>query len=211
VSEPQLPEPPPGPATQPQPVPPQQRPPAGAPVSGPPTGELVHYPPHKRALLPTREPKRRKLPLRTIAIIVGGVLAVLCLGGVGTGYLLYRNASEPDRRSPTVTVRQYVTATFDDRDESRAALFTCQKPAVQDVRNLQSDLKSREDRFGITITVSIAAPRESISGKSATVQTDVRIDVPEADGSSSRSSQRWTFSLRDQDGWRVCSAEREPD
>jgi hypothetical protein len=144
-----------------------------------------------------------------LAAVLGG-LAVLCVGGLGTGYLLYRKASEPDRSTPGVVVRQYLQATFDDRDESKAARFTCTRPAdIGEMQQELADIVSREKRFGIRITVGWENFTVEESKATATVGARLKIAVPEENGQPSESFQQWSFAMRHQNsGWRVCDAHR---
>jgi hypothetical protein len=143
-----------------------------------------------------------------VLLVVFGIASAVCLGGLGFAYLTYDRATQPDRSTPTLAVRQYVDSTFSSRDPGRAKLFTCDRPHLDEVQQLLSDLQSREKRFDITINVSLADMTSTTRGSSGSVETDIRIDTPEADGSSSRSSQRWRFGVVKQSGWRVCDAHR---
>ena len=153
-----------------------------------------------------RRTGRRRLGI--VALVVLGVLAAVCFGGLGFAYLVYDRATQPDRSTPTLAVRQYVDSTFANRDPGRAKLFTCGSPHLQDVQNLLSDLKAREKRFNISITVSLADMDSTTRGTSGTVEADLRIDTPESDGGLSRSSQRWRFGVVRESGWRVCDAHK---
>jgi hypothetical protein len=198
VSEPQLPEQSPAPATQPQPAPPQQRPPAG---------DLVHYPKDGGAVVPTKAPKNRRQIWRTIGIVVGGVLALLLIGGLGIGYLEYRKASEPDRGTPTLAVQQYVEAKLNTRDDSRADQFTCKRSLrLAAVDALRDDIKGKESQFGVSIRTRSENFDAARSGDSATVEARLRLRV--MTGSVQEQFQNWRFQLRDESGWRVCAAER---
>jgi hypothetical protein len=153
--------------------------------------------------------RRRRMVATILAVVLGG-LTVLCVGGLGAGYLFYRQASEPDRSTPGVVVRQYLQATFDDRDKSKAARFTCGKPEdIGEIEQKLADIVSREKRFGIRITVGwenfVAEERKG----TGTVTVRLKIEVPEQTGQSSESFQQWSFALRQQNtGWRVCGAQR---
>jgi hypothetical protein len=155
-------------------------------------------------------PRARGRTLRIVLASVLGGLAVLCVGGLGTGYLLYRKVSEPDRSTPGVVVRQYLDATYDDRDELKAARFTCERPAnIRETQQELADLVSREKRFDIRITVGWENFTTQANKATATVGVRLKIAVPEENGQPSESFQQWTFSLRHQSsGWRVCEAHR---
>ncbi|MDT4989786.1 MAG: hypothetical protein QOI74_3880, partial [Micromonosporaceae bacterium] len=108
-----------------------------------------------------------------------------------------------------VVVRQYLQATFDDRNETRAARFTCGKPAeITQVQQALADVVSREKRFGVHITVGWENFTTRAGTDQATVTNRVKIAVPEEAGQSSESFQQWSFELRRRSGWRVCGAQR---
>jgi hypothetical protein len=159
---------------------------------------------------PAPAPRSRGRTLRIVLASVLGGLAVLCVGGLGTGYLLYRKVSEPDRSTPGVVVRQYLGATFDDRDESKAARFTCGRPTdISATQQVLADLVSREKRFNIRITVGWENFTTQESKATATVGVRLKIAVPEENGQPSESFQQWNYALRHQiSGWRVCDAHR---
>ena len=148
---------------------------------------------------------------RRTLLVLGAFALVVCLAFGIAGYVLYERATRLDRSTPVVTVFQYVDAVFEVRDDGQAELFECKKSTGRAALNvLLDDLKAREQRYSIRITVSVTNFAESVEGSKAQVQADLLIDVPEADGKPSRSNQRWSFDLRDEDGWRVCSAQRVP-
>jgi hypothetical protein len=150
-----------------------------------------------------REGRRRTL------LVVGSFLLVVCLVGGVVGYVLYDRATRVDRSTPVVAVFQYVDAIFAVRDAEQAMLFECDEATGRAaLQPLLDDLEDRERRFGIQIKVSVTNFASTAEGATARVLADLLIDVPEADGKPSRSSQRWRFDLRDEDGWRVCDAQR---
>lgn len=150
------------------------------------------------------QPLRWRLVLLVMAIVVG----VTCLGGVGVGYVLYYRVSEPDRSTPTVVVDQYLQATFDDRDERRAGLFTCGDPQrLSDMQAMLNDIKDLEKDDSIRITVRWEGFEANVTGASATVNADLIVITP-AGEVSSRSIRRWQFGLKERSGWRVCEAHR---
>jgi hypothetical protein len=150
---------------------------------------------------------------RTVGVVLAsvlGVVALLCVGGLGTGYFLYYKASEPDRSTPGLAVRQYLHATFETRDKAKADQFTCQgQAALGEIDQTLADIVSREQRFNIRITVGWENFVAEQAKETATVDTRLKIAVPEQTGQSSESFQLWRFDVRHQSsGWRVCGAKR---
>ncbi len=142
-------------------------------------------------------------------LIAFGAVAALCLGVLTTVYVVYDQATQPDRGSPGVAVRQYLGATFDDRNEVRARLFTCGDPAdIKEIQALLADTQERESRFKVSITVTWGSFDSTVDGSRATVTVELKIQVPVPDGGSSRSIQRWSFATEDRSGWRVCDAHK---
>jgi hypothetical protein len=158
--------------------------------------------------VPSEASERREGRRRTL-LIVGAFFLVVCLGGSVVGYVLYDRATKIDRGTPVVVVFQYVDAIFELRDNGQAKLFECDEATARSaLQPVLDDLEERERRWDIRVKVSVTNFESSEEGASARVEADLLIDVPEADGKPSRSSQRWTFELRDEDGWRVCSAQQ---
>lgn len=146
---------------------------------------------------------------RLTFVMLLGVTAFLCLGATAVGYNLYDRATKIDRSSPEVTVERYVYAMFGERDDAKARLLECHnKASGQGLRLLRDQVTAQEARFDIKIVISTANHRSENVGNASTVTVDLRIDVPERDGRLSRSTQRWQFFLRNDDGWRICSAVR---
>ena len=145
-----------------------------------------------------------------MVLLVGLVaIAVLCVGGLGVGYFVYDTATRPNRSDPSLVVRQYLTATFDQRDESRARLFTCGSTgSIAEMQNLLKQVQDLERRFDIKVTVTWEQFASQVHGSRSDVTAYVKVDVPEADGRLSRGVTRWRFALEEQSGWRVCDAHR---
>jgi hypothetical protein len=156
-----------------------------------------------------RPARSRRQVVGIVLAVALSVVAVACVGALGTGFFVYRKVSEPDRSTPGVVVRQYLQATFDDRNETKAARFTCGKPAeITQVQQALADVVSREKRFDVHITVGWENFTTKVGTDRATVTNRVKIAVPEAAGQSSESFQQWNFELRQRSGWRVCDAQR---
>jgi hypothetical protein len=139
---------------------------------------------------------------------MAAIVGTTCLGGLGVGYFLYYKASEPNRSTPTVVVDQYLQATFDDRDEQRAGLFTCGDPErLTDMQAMLNDIKDVEKDGSTKITVRWEGLEANVTGSSATVNANLIVITPSGEVSS-RSIRRWQFRLEDRSGWRVCQAKR---
>ncbi|MGW3899124.1 hypothetical protein ACWD6L_28440 [Micromonospora profundi] len=182
------------------------QPPAGSQVSRVPAQRAPseQLPPAQAA--PAPEPPRRRL--RTVLIVVGGVLALLGMGAVITGFVWYNRAATPDRSSPDVVVDNYLRAFLVDRNDIRADQFTCKDGAdLQALRELRLEMQQRESNFNVTVRVTWGALTRNPSGDGESVGTTLTISGS-ADGVP-RSSRRedWTFRvIEDDDGWRVCAA-----
>ncbi len=160
-------------------------------------------PPASGAGEPEPAARRRDRLIAIVLASVFGGLTVLCIGGLGTAFFVYRAASEPDRKTPAVVVEQFVEAMFNDRDSSRSHLFTCRDSDLGELDQALSDLRAREAQFNTRFTIQTADLNVQESGGSATVDSDLQVST-----SVSRSTQRWRFSLKNQSGWRVCGAHR---
>jgi len=146
--------------------------------------------------------------IRTYFVFAIAAALVLCLGGVFFGYYKYNELAEPDRDTPALAVDQYLSARLTDRDEVRANVFTCKSSTLGSVDQLVRDITAREQQYGITIRVTSSDLAISSTTDRASVDANLKIDVPEQGGQSSRSIQRWHFDVVNQDGWRVCAANR---
>lgn len=184
------------------------QPPAGSQVSRvpaqrTPSEQLPPAPPP-----PAPQPPRRRM--RTVLTVVAGVLAVLCLGGVAAGYVLYNRAAAPDRSAPDVAVDNYLRAFLVDRNDARADLYTCERGGdLQPVRDLRTETEQRESKFNVIVRVSWGPLIRTPSRDGESVGTTLTI-AGSAEGVP-RSSRRedWTFSVvEDDDGWRVCGGKR---
>ncbi|TDC37802.1 hypothetical protein E1211_09230 [Micromonospora sp. 15K316] len=183
------------------------QPPAGSQVSRvpaqrPPSEQL---PPVPVAPAPER-PRHR---LRTVLTVVGGVLALLCLGGAVTGYVLYDRATTPDRSAPDVVVASYIQAFLNERDDIKAEQFLCRDGGNLDAaRSLRRELEQREANFDVVVRVRWGPLTQVKEENGESVLTTLTISGS-ANGQA-RSSRRedWSFRLVDEDGWRVCGAQK---
>ncbi|MGW0213020.1 hypothetical protein ACWDXH_01340 [Micromonospora chokoriensis] len=179
------------------------QPPAGSQVSRVPAQRAPSEQLPPAAAPPAPPPPRRRM--RTVLTVVAGVLAVLCMAGAVTGYVLYNRAAAPDRSAPDVAVDNYLRAFLVDRNDARADLYTCERGAeLEAIRTLRSDLLEREKRFNVAISVSWASLSVEKQGGSAAVAVTLIISA-RIDGINQSDRQPWQFETRDDDGWRVCS------
>lgn len=153
--------------------------------------------------------RRRPRNWRLIIAVTAGVVSFLCASGSVAGYVWYSQATTPDRSTPSLVVRQYLEAIFEDDDPARASLFTCGKPeSLTEVQDTLADIHQRESRFGVKITVGWDSFNTTEQGKNATVTLNLLIRVPEANGYPSESQDHWAFTTANDNGWRVCSAHK---
>ncbi|MEV1153834.1 hypothetical protein AB0J27_00290 [Micromonospora chokoriensis] len=181
------------------------QPPAGSQVSRVPAQRAPSEQLPPAAAPPAPQPPRRRM--RTVLTVVAGVVAVLCMAGAVTGYVLYNRAAAPDRSAPDVAVDNYLRAFLVDRNDARADLYTCERGAdLQAVRDLRAETEQRESKFDVNVRVSWGALVRASSPGGESVGTTLTI-AGSANGVP-RSSRRedWTFSVvEEDDGWRVCS------
>ena len=133
-----------------------------------------------------------------------GILALLCLGGVGVFISFYDEATKIERSKPDAVVDQFLRAYLVNRDDKEAELFTCKQGLdLSRLDAFRTDIQSREQRFTIGIRVDWTSLTISEEGGRTTVSTDIRRTI--ADGSE-RTTDHWQFRMIDDDGWRVCGA-----
>jgi hypothetical protein len=170
---------------------------APAPVTGPPglTG-----PPGMTGPPGTPRSRRKRLWL-AMAL---GIMALLCLGGVGVVVSLYDGATEIKRSAPDAVVDNFLRAYLVNRDDTQAALYQCKSNGnFAELKALRADIVSREKQYTLGIRVSWTTLTISTRDGQTTVSTEIRRAI--TDGSE-RTSDAWRFSMVDQDGWRVCGA-----
>ncbi|MBM0278967.1 hypothetical protein [Micromonospora tarensis] len=179
------------------------QPPAGSQVSRvpaqrTPSEQLPPAPP-----TPTPQPPRRRM--RTVLIVVAGVLALVTAGAAITGYVLYDRATKPDRSAPDVVVDNYLRAFLVDRNDVKADLYTCKGGAqLEALRALRDDIHSREQQLGVTILVSWGSLDGDNQDGSASITTVIRRSAS-VDGVQQSLADTWRFDVEEQqDGWRVC-------
>jgi hypothetical protein len=136
--------------------------------------------------------------------VVGGALALLCLGGASVAYVLYDRATAPDRSSPDVAVVSFLQAFLVDRDDTTAKLYACgDLSQLAELRALREDLQSREKRFMTTFRVSW----EILDVREERGSAEVSVTLTVTNGTD-YDLQPWRVVTLLDDGWRVCGARR---
>ncbi|MGW1448130.1 hypothetical protein ACWCO3_07550 [Micromonospora sp. NPDC002411] len=182
------------------------QPPAGSQVSRVPAQRAPSEQLPPAAAPPAPQPPRRRM--RTVFTVVAGVLAVLCMAGAVTGYVLYNRAAAPDRSAPDVAVDNYLRAFLVDRNDARADLYTCEGGAqLEAIRTLRSDLLVREQQLGVTIHVSWGSLEVNDHGSTSSVVTVIRRSAT-VDGVQQSLTDTWRFDVEKQNGWLVCSGSK---
>jgi hypothetical protein len=154
-------------------------------------------------------PRRRGGWLRAVLAVLGGMVALLCLGGVGLAFVLYNEETKPDRSAPDVVVDNFLRALFIDRNEATADMYACKTDAgLQTIYDWKTDVETQERRLDTTITVSWGELAVETQGtEQVAVTTDIS-RTAHVDGSTQNLLDRWRFEVVDENGWRVCGAER---
>jgi hypothetical protein len=158
---------------------------------------------------PPTTPSRGRL--RRILLLVLLVGTVSLVGVLGYGFLLYDQATKPDRSTPDVAANNYLLALLVERDDVRANLFACRnKEGLADIRAFRDEIVAREKQLGVSMIVNVALGRvEPLSGDRATVTATVARSAV-IDGVSQSVTDQWQLNAVQQDGWRVCEAQRVP-
>jgi hypothetical protein len=146
--------------------------------------------------------------VRLILAMAAGILALLCLGGVGVFISFYDEATKIERTEPDAVVDQFLRAYLVNRDDKEAALFTCKSGLdLAAISALRTQLTEREKEFSVSVNVSWSTL--TVTGTEdgrRTVSADLVIAGSSGGEALSRRTETWSFPLVDDDGWRVCSA-----
>ncbi len=136
-----------------------------------------------------------------------GIMALLCLGGVGVFISFYDEATKIERTAPDAVVDQFLRAYLVNRNDKDAALFTCKNADLTAISALRTQLVEREKEFDVTVNVSWSTLTVSGTEEARrTVGTDLLIAGSSNGDALSRRTESWSFDLVDEDGWRVCNA-----
>ena len=142
--------------------------------------------------------------MRLWLALVGGVMALLCLGSVGVVVSLYDNATKIKRSAPDAVVDNFLGAYLVNRNDDEAALYECKSGGnFEAIAAFRADVTSREKSFSVGIRVSWSSFTVSTTGNRGTVTTDLTKST--SDGTETI-TKPWQFNMVDLDGWRVCGA-----
>lgn len=140
-----------------------------------------------------------------------GLLAVVMAGTVTTIALIqtYNRVTRIDRSHSEVVVGEFVDAYLNKRDDARAALFACDgQRSLDSLATLRASIQADEDKYATHVSTVLG--RSSVEANGNVV--DIDLEFRRASGALTvKWLQRWRFMLKNDGGWRVCSAERLPD
>ena len=147
---------------------------------------------------------RRNRALRLALTVAAGVIALLCMGGVGIGVTLYDEATTLQHDDPEIVVSNYLRAVFDGDDVNAHSLECDDASGLEPLRAFRADVLEREQRFGVAIRVTWGPLTVTPEGDQRTVMTELIRTITNAESSR----QWWQFTVVDQGGWKVCAAQR---
>ena len=152
---------------------------------------------------PPVPPGRR---LRLVVALLGGVAALLCLGGGLIAFTMYDKATKLDRSRPDMVAIQYVGDLFTRRDRERAELWTCDGARLPAAERMLDDIVGIEQRLDTNVLVHWEGVTvRPISRTTTEVRLQIRMSG-EVDGIQQSFADPLTLKLEDRDGWRVCAA-----
>jgi hypothetical protein len=142
---------------------------------------------------------------RLILALTGGLLALLCVGGVGAFFVLYDEATEIKRTNPDAVVNDFLGAYLRSRDDDAARLYQCDAGDFSQLASYRGDTEQREQQFSTTISFSWSIAAMNVNGTEGTVNAEVIRTIA---GRAGRDSSSWQLAVLDQNGWRVCGAKQ---
>lgn len=190
------------------PAPPNLPPTPAVPMAGADRVAAQGPPPPEKSL-GTAKPQRRvgrfrSRRARLLLALSAGVVALLCLGGVGVIVAVYDNATEIKRTDPSVVLVNFLGAYLTDRDDQEAKLYTCKEDTdLSRLSAFRDEVRKTEGKFSIGVMVSWKNLSVQTSGNHASGSVDI---VRTISGGSEETFDPWKFEMSDEDGWRVCSA-----
>ncbi|WP_433371628.1 hypothetical protein ACQPZX_47855 [Actinoplanes sp. CA-142083] len=145
--------------------------------------------------------------MRLILAMVGGVMALLCLGVAGVVVSLYDEATKIDRSEPDVVTDSFLIAYLVNRDDKTAQLFTCKNTDLTEISALREQLVAREKQFNVKVSVSWGAlTRQAVGSGQEDVTTQLTISGSANGQISSSRNEDWRFHvIEESDSWRLCT------
>ncbi|BEL10978.1 hypothetical protein Q0Z83_091690 [Actinoplanes sichuanensis] len=171
-------------------------------------GETVSKPaPRPMGSVPgTRRSRFQSRRARLALALTGGLLALLCVGGVGAFYVLYDEATEIKRDTPGAVVTNFLGAYLSNRNDQDAALYQCKSGGdLSALQAYRDDTARREKEFSVGITMTWRIVSVTTDGGRGVAKVDVSRRISDGSG---RDGSSWDLTVEDQDGWRVCVATR---
>jgi hypothetical protein len=136
-----------------------------------------------------------------------GIVALLCLGGVGVAISLYDEATEIKRSDPDAVVDAFLRAYLVNRDDQEVALYRCESGGdFAQLETMKASIAETERKYTLGVKVTWTSFDVVTASGQTTVSTEI---VRTLSDNSERDSKRWQFRMVDQDGWRVCAAAEE--
>jgi hypothetical protein len=143
--------------------------------------------------------------MRLFLAMGAGILALLCLGGVGVAISLYDEATKINRSAPDAVVDGYLRAYLVQRDDQETAFYTCKSGGdFGQIEAYRADIIAREAQFSTSIQVTWEDLTVSTNGS----QGEVGVVLTRSISDSESLTDNWRFAIVDQDGWRVCGASK---
>ncbi len=133
-----------------------------------------------------------------------GLLALLCLGGLGVFVAIYDDATEIKRTDPTVVLVSFLGAYLTDRNDQQADLYVCNENAdFTQLSAFRENIRETEGKYSVGVMVTWKNLAIHTAGSQASATVDI---VRTIAGGAEETFDPWKFEMSDQGGWRVCSA-----
>jgi len=164
----------------------------------------------RTAGVPEASPRRGIGKRNLLVLLLFG--ALLLVGGATiAGAVWYDRQTAPDRSSPDVAADNYLRALLVERDETRVGLWACgDRSALAEMEAYRTEIVQREEQLHTSISVSWGPLTvNDRSDRSARVVVDIRRSAS-VDGTLQSVSDTWQLLTTNDDGWRVCAAEKQP-
>ena len=164
---------------------------------------LVPSVPPPKVLARARSASRWRMRLGIIA----GIMALLCVGGVGIAFHEYDKATKPNRSAPDVVVDNYLRASLSDRDDKEAAQYVCNDPSgVLSFTMFRDEFVQREAQLGGQVAFDWGPLTVQGNHSDSSVSVDITVNTSGGNSLPGRSIHKWVFLAVNSSGWQVCGA-----